>query len=80
LPGPRRRTGSLEPGKLADIAVWRVDGLGAAGGVDPVWTFAFSGGALPLELLIVNGEVVVEHGELVTADAGALARNVAAGE
>jgi len=70
--------GSLEPGKLADIAVWRVDGLGAAGGVDPVWTFAFSGGALPLELLIVNGEVVVEHGELVTADAGALARNVAA--
>ena len=69
--------GSLEPGKLADIAVWRVDGLGAAGGVDPVWTFAFGGGALPLELLIVNGEVVVEHGELRTADAGALARNVA---
>ncbi|HEY3717209.1 MAG TPA: 8-oxoguanine deaminase [Jatrophihabitantaceae bacterium] len=70
--------GSLEPGKLADIAVWRVDGLGAAGGVDPVWTFAFSGGALPLELLIVNGEVVVEQGELVTADAGTLARDAAA--
>jgi 8-oxoguanine deaminase len=68
--------GSLEVGKLADVAMWRVDGLGAAGGVDPVWTFAFSGG-LPLERLIVNGEVVVEHAELTRVDAGALARDAA---
>jgi cytosine/adenosine deaminase-related metal-dependent hydrolase len=65
--------GSLDRGKLADIAVWRVDGLGAAGGVDPVWTLAF--GRPPLEWLIVNGEVIVEHGELVRADARALAAN-----
>ncbi len=68
--------GSLEPGKLADIAVWRVDGLGAAGGADPVWTLAFAG--LPLETLIVNGQVVVERGELGTADVAALARDATA--
>ena len=69
--------GSLEVGKLADVAVWRVDALGGAGGVDPVWTFAF-GGAAPLELLVVNGSVVVEHGTLTTADAPTLARDAAA--
>jgi cytosine/adenosine deaminase-related metal-dependent hydrolase len=68
--------GSLEVGKLADVAVWRVDALGGAGGVDPVWTFAF-GGAAPLELLVVNGSVVVEHGTLTTADASTLARDAA---
>jgi cytosine/adenosine deaminase-related metal-dependent hydrolase len=68
--------GSLEPGKLADIAVWRVDGLGAAGGADPVWTLAFAG--LPLETLIVNGQIVVERGELGTADVAALARDATA--
>jgi cytosine/adenosine deaminase-related metal-dependent hydrolase len=67
--------GSLERGKLADVAVWRVDGLGAAGGVDPVWTLAF--GRPPLEWLIVDGEVIVERGELVRADARALAADAA---
>lgn len=67
--------GSLEPGKLADVAVWRVDGLGAAGGVDPVWTLAF--GRPPLEYLIVNGELIVEHGGLVRADARHLAADAA---
>jgi cytosine/adenosine deaminase-related metal-dependent hydrolase len=69
--------GSLEVGKLADVAVWRVDGLGGAGGADPVWTFAF-GGAAPLELLVVNGSVVVEDGTLTTADASTLAHDAAA--
>jgi cytosine/adenosine deaminase-related metal-dependent hydrolase len=68
--------GSLERGKLADLAVWRVDGLGAAGGVDPVWTLAF--GRPPLEWLIVDGEVIVERGELVRADAQVLAQRAAA--
>ena len=59
--------------KLADIAVWRVDELGGAGGFDPLWTVVF-GGVAPLELLVINGKAVVEHGTLVTADASALAR------
>ena len=75
--GRESELGSLEVGKLADIALWRMDELGGAGGVDPLWTFAFGGGA-PLELLLVNGETVVEHDNLVTADASALARAASA--
>lgn len=71
--GRQHELGSLEAGKLADIAVWRVDELGGAGGFDPLWTVVF-GGVAPLELLVINGKAVVEHGTLVTADASALAR------
>jgi cytosine/adenosine deaminase-related metal-dependent hydrolase len=75
--GRQAELGSIEVGKLADIALWRVDSLGQAGGVDPVWSFAF-GSSAPLELLIVNGQVVVEWGQLVTADEAELAGNAAA--
>lgn len=64
--------GSLEPGKLADLAVWRVDGLPGAGIADPVCTLVF--GAPRLEHLFVGGQQVVTGGQLSTADAGALAQ------
>jgi cytosine/adenosine deaminase-related metal-dependent hydrolase len=64
--------GSLEPGKLADLALWRVDGLAHAGMDDPVAALVL-GSAPPLELLVVGGAVVVERGELRTADVDALA-------
>ena len=63
--------GSLEPGKLADLAVWRVDGLPGTGIEDPVCTLVF--GAPALEHLFVGGHQVVAGGELGTADTGALA-------
>lgn len=69
--------GSLEPGKLADVAVWRLDGLGQAGGVDPVFAWAFSS-STPLELLLVNGRGVVAEDILLTSDAGRLAREASA--
>jgi cytosine/adenosine deaminase-related metal-dependent hydrolase len=69
--------GSLEPGKLADLAVWRVDGLPGAGIEDPVCTLVF--GAPTLEHLFVGGRQVVTGGELSTADAGALAEAAAKG-
>jgi cytosine/adenosine deaminase-related metal-dependent hydrolase len=69
--------GSLEPGKLADVALWRLDGLGHAGIADPVAALVF-GPPAPVELLLVGGRPVVERGELRTADAGALARDAAA--
>jgi cytosine/adenosine deaminase-related metal-dependent hydrolase len=59
--------GSLEPGKLADLALWRIDGLGHVGIADPV-TALVIGSAPPLELLTVGGAVVVERDRLVTAD------------
>jgi cytosine/adenosine deaminase-related metal-dependent hydrolase len=67
--------GSLEPGKLADLALWRVDDLPGAGIDDPVCTLVF--GAPTLERLFVNGRPIVESGTLLTADQRALARNAA---
>jgi len=64
--------GSLEPGKLADIALWRLDGLGHADITDPVAALVL-GPPAPLELLTVNGRVVVAGGELRTADTATLA-------
>jgi cytosine/adenosine deaminase-related metal-dependent hydrolase len=69
--------GSLEPGKLADIAVWRIDGVEHAGIADPVAALTL-GAQPPVELLLVGGEAVVRDGELVRSDSRALARRGAA--
>lgn len=64
--------GSIEAGKLADLALWRLDGLGHADIADPVCALVF-GPPAPLDLLLVGGEVVVQRDELRTADASAIA-------
>jgi len=64
--------GSIEVGKLADLALWRLDGLGHADIADPVCALVF-GPPAPLELLSVGGNPVVEGGELRTADPAVLA-------
>ncbi|HEU4348002.1 MAG TPA: 8-oxoguanine deaminase [Actinoplanes sp.] len=69
--------GSLEPGKLADLAVWRLDGLGHVDIVDPVAALVL-GAPPPLELLLVNGRPVVEKDRAVTVDETVLAAEVAA--
>ncbi|WP_432988221.1 8-oxoguanine deaminase [Dactylosporangium sp. CA-233914] len=68
--------GSLEAGKLADIALWRLDGLGHAGIEDPVAALVF-GPAAPLRLLLVGGRAVVQDGALSTVDEPALAASLA---
>jgi cytosine/adenosine deaminase-related metal-dependent hydrolase len=68
--------GSLEAGKLADIALWRLDGLGHAGIADPVAALVL-GPPAPLELLLVNGRPVVTRGVLSTVDEAGLARDLA---
>ena len=62
--------GSLEVGKQADLALWRLDGPGHAGVDDPVAALVL-GSAPPLELLTVRGRVVVRGGEVVTVDPAA---------
>ena len=69
--GRAAELGSLETGKLADLAVWRVDHLAGAGIADPVVTLVF--GAPELEYLFVGGRAVVHGGALTTADPAALA-------
>ncbi len=69
--------GSLEPGKLADLAVWDLTGLNYAGITDPVAALVL-GTTPPLRRLFVGGKTVVEDGTLREADESAIARELAA--
>ncbi|WP_150239792.1 8-oxoguanine deaminase [Nocardiopsis quinghaiensis] len=60
--------GSLTVGKLADIALWRMDGFGYDVIEDPVVAAVF-GPTPPLERLWVGGGTVVDRGELRTLPA-----------
>jgi cytosine/adenosine deaminase-related metal-dependent hydrolase len=61
------QVGSLEVGKQADVALWRLDTLAHAGIADPVAGLVL-GDRPPLALLLVAGAPVVEDDRLVTAD------------
>ncbi|WP_049569001.1 8-oxoguanine deaminase [Streptomyces sp. SBT349] len=65
--GREAETGSLEPGKLADVVLWRLDGLGHSTIADPVAALVF-GPPAPVTLSLVNGVPVVEDGRLTRAD------------
>jgi cytosine/adenosine deaminase-related metal-dependent hydrolase len=65
--------GSLEPGKCADVAVWRTDGLEFGGADDPVAALVLAG-PHRVERLFVGGEEVVVDGRLARADEDEIAR------
>lgn len=72
--GRTDQLGSVEVGKAADLAVFRVDGLGFAGtGRDPVAGLVFAGFEHRAWFTIVNGRVVVREGRLATAEEAAVA-------
>ena len=75
--GRQDEIGSLEVGKLADLALWRLDTLAHVDIADPVAALVL-GGQPPLDLLLVNGEAVVERDALVNVDPVALALEVEA--
>jgi cytosine/adenosine deaminase-related metal-dependent hydrolase len=69
--------GSLERGKVADVALWRLDGIDHAGIADPVAALVL--GPRPrVDRLLVGGRTVVEDGHLTTGDEDAIARDIAA--
>ncbi|MEU7141744.1 8-oxoguanine deaminase [Nocardia sp. NPDC046473] len=74
--GRQQEIGSLEVGKLADIAMWRVDGFRAAV-EDPICALVF-GPTPPLARLLVGGRTVVENDELRTVSHDAVGRAGAA--
>ncbi|MFR9803588.1 8-oxoguanine deaminase [Pseudonocardia sp. RS010] len=74
--GRQDEIGSIEIGKLADLALWGLDGLGHADVADPVAALVL-GSPPPLDLLLVNGRPVVEHDRVVTVDTDAVARECA---
>jgi cytosine/adenosine deaminase-related metal-dependent hydrolase len=63
----RSDLGSLEPGKCADFAVWRLDGLELGGADDPVAGVVLSG-PHRAERVYVGGEPAVLDGQLARAD------------
>lgn len=65
--------GEIAPGKAADLVLLDLEGLATAGaGHDPVAAAVYC--RPRVDTVIVNGRVVVERGELRTADAKAIAR------
>ncbi|RAY13201.1 8-oxoguanine deaminase [Actinomadura craniellae] len=69
--GRQDEIGTLAPGKLADLAIWRLGGFHAAV-ADPVTALVF-GPTPPLARLLVAGRTVVADGELRTAPQDAVA-------
>jgi cytosine/adenosine deaminase-related metal-dependent hydrolase len=65
--------GALEPGRRADLAIWRTDGLEFGGAEDLVANLVLSG-SHRVDRLIVGGEDVVRGGALVRADEEEIAR------
>ncbi len=59
--------GSIEPGKRADLAIWDMGGIEAAGSWDPVAALVLCG-LTRVKGLIVEGREVVRDGHMVTVD------------
>lgn len=73
--GREHEIGSLEVGKLADIALWRLDTLAHAGMEDPVAALVL-GPPRRVDRLFVQGKEVVESGALATGDEVSIAQEL----
>src|SRR5262245_40922170 len=65
--------GAIEPGRCADLAIWRIDGLELGGAKDLVAGLVLSA-PYRVDRLIVGGEDVVRDGALVRASEQEIAR------
>lgn len=74
--GREEETGTLEAGKLADVALWDLTGLGHAGIADPVAALVL-GAPSEVHTLYVQGRAVVEDHELRTGDEATIAADLA---
>ncbi|MFD4441368.1 8-oxoguanine deaminase [Nocardia sp. NPDC058519] len=74
--GRSEEIGSIEPGKLADLALWRLDTPAHAGIEDPVVALVL-GSAPPLAALLVNGREVVRDDVVLTVDEASVGADVA---
>ncbi|MGI8532791.1 MAG: 8-oxoguanine deaminase [Geodermatophilaceae bacterium] len=75
--GRAAEIGSIEPGKLGDLALWRLDTMAHQDIADPVAALVL-GSPPPLELLLVQGRPVVERDTLSAVDEAELAVAVTA--
>jgi 8-oxoguanine deaminase len=63
----REDIGTITPGKMADLAVFSLDDLGYSGAGDPVAALLLCH-PRRVDTLIVNGQIVVRDGSLITLD------------
>ena len=71
-------TGSLTPGKRADLIMIRTDDLNMAPSVSPERAVVMSAGPANVDTVMVGGRIVKRKGELVVGDARQIARDAAA--
>mgnify|MGYP001208376357 CR=1 FL=1 len=69
----RKDVGSIEIGKRADIAIWDLNKIPFSGAWDPVASLIFTGPHY-VEKLIVEGNLVIDEGNLLTLDLQKLMR------
>src|SRR5437870_6061883 len=69
--------GSLETGKCADVACFRIDDLAHTGMADPLAGLALAPPSRA-QTVVVNGRVVVREGRLLTGDEVQIAREIGA--
>ena len=66
--GLDQEIGSIEPGKKADLQLVNMQRLGLTPVNDPVTTLVYHGHAKDVDMVLVDGEVVVSDGTVRTAD------------
>lgn len=62
-------TGTIEVGKRADLAIWRLDEPGRIPAGDPFSTLCYSGAGLAADTVMADGRIVLENGEFTGIDA-----------
>jgi 5-methylthioadenosine/S-adenosylhomocysteine deaminase len=70
--------GDIAPGKLADLALLRQDGLHVFPRFDPAANLVYSSRASDVHTVICNGKIILQDGRLLTIDKGQVKREVAA--
>lgn len=71
-------TGSLEPGKRADLILVRTDGLHQIPSYDPASLLVYATKASDVDMAIVDGQVVMAAGRVLTVDEAAVRASTAA--
>jgi cytosine/adenosine deaminase-related metal-dependent hydrolase len=71
-------TGSLTPGKRADLILVRVDHVGTAPFTDPTNTLALAACPANVDTVVVDGRIVKRYGRLTTVDPAEVVRETSA--
>jgi 5-methylthioadenosine/S-adenosylhomocysteine deaminase len=68
-------TGSLTPGKRADLIMVRVTDVNTAPFTDPTNTLTLAAGAENVDTVVVDGRILKRHGQLTALDTGDVVRD-----